>query len=91
VTEPPSDRQELVASKGRNHELEKGVEASFNAKKPKGCGEKSFREIKEVSKASQRKFLKKCIRVKPEKVKMVVGQDVGLEEVEDLMERTLVG
>jgi len=56
ATEPPSDRQELVTSKGRNHELEKGVEAIFSGKEPKDCGEKYFREIKEVCKASRRKI-----------------------------------
>jgi hypothetical protein len=33
----------------------------------------------------------KCIRIKPDKIRMVVGQDVGLEAVEGLMARALVG
>jgi hypothetical protein len=38
-----------------------------------------------------KKYRRKCIRIKKEKKKMVLGKDIRLEEVTTLMEKALIG
>ena len=48
-------------------------------------------ELRDEGNPVRKRRKHKCIRVKPDKVKLVLGLDVGLEKVEGLMKLALVG
>jgi hypothetical protein len=50
-----------------------------------------FKDLNATSFSIKNHQKRKCIRVRLENVKMVVGQDIGTEKVEFLMNMALVG